>query len=459
MSYDRETYEKVENRLYEMRLKAADDLEKKKQIFYSRFPRAKEIEKSLGLMSVGIAKAVLKGRDVKEALESLKKESEKLKEELAEIILHAGLPKNYLEPDFACKLCNDEGFIDGKMCVCMKNLLKKEAYKKLSDMAPVSGCSFRGFSLDYYPDEHAVYFCDMGADGEYRIKEIPLFELDRQNSYSAATCCIVPPAASQDKLDRGDMNGLMAVLRRLRAPGGCPWDAKQTHESLRSGLIEEAYEVIDAIDSGDPFALCEELGDLLLHVGMHTVIEEERSSFTLRDVTSGIINKMIYRHPHVFGTAEADTPEQVLSNWEKLKKKEKHMESYSATMEAVPKGFPALMRAAKIQKKAANVGFDWDNADQALYKLPEEVSELTKAMAEGNHAHIDEELGDVFFAAVNVARLLKRDPEQLLNAATDKFITRFKVMEELITADSLSLEDMTLEKMDRYWDKAKKKLK
>lgn len=176
-------------------------------------------------------------------------------------------------------------------------------------------------------------------------------------------------------------------------------------------------------------------------------------------MTSGIINKMIYRHPHVFGTAEADTPEQVLSNWEKLKKKEKHMESYSATMEAVPKGFPALMRAAKIQKKAANVGFDWDNADQALYKLPEEVSELTKAMAEGSHAHIDEELGDVFFAAVNVARLLKRDPEQLLNAATDKFITRFKVMEELITADSLSLEDMTLEKMDRYWDKAKKKLK
>ena len=148
-----------------------------------------------------------------------------------------------------------------------------------------------------------------------------------------------------------------------------------------------------------------------------------------------------------------------LDDWEKLKKKEKHMESYSATMEAVPKGFPALMRAAKIQKKAANVGFDWDNADQALYKLPEEVSELTKAMAEGSHAHIDEELGDVFFAAVNVARLLKRDPEQLLNAATDKFITRFKVMEELITADSLSLEDMTLEKMDRYWDKAKKKLK
>ena len=148
-----------------------------------------------------------------------------------------------------------------------------------------------------------------------------------------------------------------------------------------------------------------------------------------------------------------------LDDWEKLKKKEKHMESYSATMEAVPKGFPALMRAAKIQKKAANVGFDWDNADQALYKLPEEVSELTKAMAEGNHAHIDEELGDVFFAAVNVARLLKRDPEQLLNAATDKFMTRFKVMEELITADSLSLEDMTLEKMDRYWDKAKKKLK
>ena len=313
--------------------------------------------------------------------------------------------------------------------------------------------------LDYYPDEYTVYFCDMEADGEYRVKEIPMFELDRQNSYSAATCCIVPPAASQDKLDRGDMNGLMAVLRRLRAPGGCPWDAKQTHETLRSGLIEEAYEVIDAIDGGDPFALCEELGDLLLHIGMHTVIEEEMSSFTLRDVTSGIINKMIYRHPHVFSTAEADTPEQVLSNWEKLKKKEKNMESYYAAMEAVPRGFPALMRAAKIQKKAATAGFDWDNADEALYKLPEEVCELTNAMAEGDSAHIDEELGDVFFAAVNVARLLGRDPEQLLNAATDKFMTRFRVMEELIKANSLSLEDMALEEMDRYWDKAKEKLK
>ncbi len=313
--------------------------------------------------------------------------------------------------------------------------------------------------LEHYPDEYAVYFCDMGPDGEYRAREIPLFELDRQGGYSAATCCIVPPAASQDRLNRGDMNGLMAVLRRLRAPGGCPWDAKQTHESLRSGLIEEAYEVIDAIDSGDPFALCEELGDLLLHVGMHTVIEEEQSSFTMLDVTSGIINKMIYRHPHVFGTAEADTPEQVLNNWEKLKKKEKHMESCYATMEAVPKGFPALMRAAKIQKKAANVGFDWDNAAQALYKLPEEVGELSSAMAEGDDVHIDEEMGDVFFAAVNVARLLGRDPEQLLNAAADKFMARFKVMEELVKADSLSLEDMPLDEMDRYWDKAKEKLK
>ncbi len=313
--------------------------------------------------------------------------------------------------------------------------------------------------LEYYPDEYQVYICDMGSDGTYAASSIPLYELDRQGEYRDSTCCIVPPAPSQEVLTRGSMDGLMAVLRRLRAPGGCPWDAKQTHESLRSSFIEEAYEVLDAIDSGDPFALCEELGDILLHVGMHTLIEEEQSSFTLRDVTSGIINKMIYRHPHVFGTATADTPEQVLSNWEKLKKQEKHQNSYYATMEAVPKAFPALMRAAKIQKKAANAGFDWDDAYEAMYKLPEELSELSEAMSECDDSHIDEELGDVFFAAVNVARLLKRDPEMLLNSATDKFMNRFRVMEELILSDGLSIEGMSLCEMDKYWDSAKKVLK
>ncbi len=308
---------------------------------------------------------------------------------------------------------------------------------------------------EYYPDEYSVYFCRMNEYGTYSIDSIPLYELDRQSGYFAATCCILPPAPSQESLVRGDAEGLIHILRRLRAPGGCPWDAEQTHESIRSNLIEETYEVIDAIDRKDTDALCEELGDLLLQIGLHTVMEEETSTFTMRDVTTGIINKMIYRHPHVFGSVKADTPDQVLYNWENLKKKEKHHDSYTAIMEAIPKGFPALMRAAKVQKKAAHAGFDWDDANEALYKLPEEVSELTEAMAEGDAAHVDEELGDVLFAAVNVIRLLKRDPEELLNASTNKFIARFSAMEKLILADSLSLSDMTLAQMDEYWDKAK----
>ncbi|MGN0792354.1 MAG: nucleoside triphosphate pyrophosphohydrolase [Christensenellales bacterium] len=308
---------------------------------------------------------------------------------------------------------------------------------------------------EYYPDEYKVHFCAMKDDGEYNITEIPLYELDRQKDYFAATCCIVPPAPSQESLTRGDADGLMYILRRLRAPGGCPWDAEQTHASIRSNLIEEAYEVIDAIDREDTDALCEELGDLLLQIGLHAIMEEETSTFTMRDVTTGIINKLIYRHPHVFGTVHADTPEQVLFNWENIKKKEKHHDTYAAVMEAVPKGFPALMRAAKVQKKAAHAGFDWSDAYEAIFKLPEEVSELTEAMEQGDPAHIDEELGDVLFAAVNVIRLLKRDPEAMLNASTDKFIARFKEMEKLVLADSLSLEGMALAHMDAYWDKAK----
>lgn len=359
--------------------------------------------------------------------------------------------------------CAAAGFVYSSMTICAANDLPT----RIDPFTPLCieeiDTAMRAGEVkltlgEYYPDEYSVYFCRINEYGTYSVSSIPLYELDRQSGYFAATCCIIPPAASQEYLSRGDTDGLMYILRRLRAPGGCPWDAEQTHDSIRSNLIEEAYEVIDAIDRRDADALCEELGDLLLQIGLHTVMEEETATFTMRDVTTGIINKMIYRHPHVFGSVKADTPDQVLYNWENLKKKEKHHDSYTAIMEAIPKGFPALMRAAKVQKKAAHAGFDWSSANEALYKLPEEVAELTEAMAQGDAAHIDEELGDVLFAAVNVIRLLKRDPEGLLNASTDKFIARFSVMEKLILEDSRSINDMTLEQMDEYWVKAKAKM-
>ena len=255
--------------------------------------------------------------------------------------------------------------------------------------------------------------------------------------------------------NRYDWQDFLEVMKILRSPGGCPWDAEQTHASIRREFLEEVYETLDALDRDDPAAMCEELGDVLMQVVFHAQIEAEQNGFTMDDVVDGVCKKLVYRHPHVFGSVKADTSDQVLFNWENLKKKEKHHESYTEIMQAIPKGFPALMRAAKVQKKAAHAGFDWSDPYEAMYKLPEEVSELAEAMEQGDDAHIDEELGDVLFAAVNVIRLLKRDPEALLNASTDKFIARFARMEKLIAADSRSLSDMTLAQMDEYWDKAK----
>ena len=247
----------------------------------------------------------------------------------------------------------------------------------------------------------------------------------------------------------------MEVMHRLRAPGGCPWDAEQTHSSLRSSLIEESYEVLDAIDREDATALEEELGDLLLQVVFHAIIEEERREFNMIDVISGIVNKLIYRHPHVFGEVKVNSADDVLVNWEALKKKEKHQDTVADTMRSIPAAFPALMRSSKIQKKAANVGFDFDNAAMALPKVHEEADEVLAAINSGDKENLAEEIGDLLFACVNVARLVKVDPELALSAATDKFMKRFISMEALILSEGKRLEGMGLTEMDSYWDRIK----
>ena len=195
---------------------------------------------------------------------------------------------------------------------------------------------------EYFPDEYEVFFALPAPDGSgYEIKTRKLFEIDRMAGYDAASVLLVPPA-KEESLPRHSVEGLMQVMRRLRAPGGCPWDAEQTHESLKKTLLEECYEVIDAIDRKDSDGLCEELGDLLLQIAFHVVIEEEHAAFTLRDVATGIANKMIFRHPHVFGNVHVENSDEVLVNWEKLKKQEKHQETVSSAMDSVPKSFPAL---------------------------------------------------------------------------------------------------------------------
>lgn len=248
---------------------------------------------------------------------------------------------------------------------------------------------------------------------------------------------------------------LVEIVKLLRAPGGCPWDAEQTHESIKKNFIEETYEVVEAINKKDNSMLLEELGDVLLQVVFHTEMEREKGGFTLSDVADGICKKLIERHPHVFGTVEVSSTDEVLSNWDDIKKKTKGQKSQTQSMLSVPREFPALMRAQKIQHKAAKVGFDWDNANGAFDKLTEEVSELKEAMAEKNTDHVFEEMGDVLFSAVNISRFAGCDAEEALTGATDKFLERFSKVEALAAEKGIDMKTAGIEKFDELWDEAK----
>ena len=305
---------------------------------------------------------------------------------------------------------------------------------------------------EYFPDDWRVTLATLAEDSGFCYREIPLYELDRQKQYGAATVAYVP-AAGFDALARYGYDELCGVIAWLRAPGGCPWDREQTHESLKEPLLEECYELLDALDSGDDAHICEELGDVLLQVILHATIATEQGRFTERDVNTELVQKLVYRHPHIFGSVTADTSDAVLANWDKLKKVEKAQRTQTDVLLSVPRNLPSLTRAYKVQKKAGNVGFDWPDAEAALPKVNEEVNELVRAMhGDGDMA---EELGDLLFSVVNVARLLHINPELTLRAATDKFVSRFETMERLATDSERNLESMTLAEMDLLWNAAK----
>ncbi len=257
------------------------------------------------------------------------------------------------------------------------------------------------------------------------------------------------------KKEKYSVEDLRDIVKILREPGGCPWDAEQTHKSIRRDLLEEAYEVADAIDTDDDVALCEELGDLLLQVIFHAQIAAEEKSFTLDEVADGICKKLILRHPHVFGDVVAETPEEVLNNWDAIKRDEKSQTTFTDTLESVPRAFPALMRAAKVQKRAAKAGFDWDSAEDAFKKLPEETEEFCEAVASGDRAAMEDEFGDLLFAAVNVSRFYKIDAESALASATDKFMNRFKLVEQEVLKRGHQMTDMSLEELDAIWNEVK----
>lgn len=248
---------------------------------------------------------------------------------------------------------------------------------------------------------------------------------------------------------------LKEISAILRAPGGCPWDREQTPASLKPYLIEEAYEVIDAIDSADTKDYREELGDLLYQVYAHAQIAEEESLFTVEDVAQGIVDKLIRRHPHVFGNEDINDSKGVKDRWEKIKKEEK--EGRRSVLAGIPRHLPALTMAYRVQEKVSHVGFDWEKIDDAVKKIDEELDEFKEAVSNNSSEMMKEEAGDILFSIVNVLRFRGIDPEDALRGTVNKFIKRFGYIESVSAEQGKSLNSMTLEEMDKLWEESKKK--
>ena len=255
--------------------------------------------------------------------------------------------------------------------------------------------------------------------------------------------------------DAYHIDDLLQIMRLLRAPDGCPWDRVQTHESIRKNLIEETYEVVDAIDRRDYALRREELGDVLMQVIFHSIMAEEEGRFTFDDVCDEVCKKLIVRHPHVFGDVSADTPDDVLRNWDAIKMRSKSQDKVADSVDDVPRSLPALMRAQKVQKRSAKSGMDFADADDAMKKVPEELAELREAVAQGDADRVNEELGDLLFSVVNIARFVGADAEEALYRSTDKFSLRFRRLEQLALDRGVDLKSAPIQLIDSLWEEVK----
>jgi len=312
----------------------------------------------------------------------------------------------------------------------------------------------------YNPEKKVVLLINSGIPDQEIVQEICLYELDRIESINHLTSLYIPA----EKEAYLGFKGTLDIMKTLRSEDGCSWDRVQTHESLKSYLLEESYEVLEAIDNEDWDNLAEELGDVLFQIVFHAEIASEESRFSMNQVINGINEKMIRRHPHVFIDKAEFNPDEVETNWDAIKRLEKgeielseegNIHKISAEMKKLPRSFPALMEACKVQKKAAKIGFDWENAAQAFEKIGEETEELKEALKKNDPENIQEELGDLLFSVVNVARLLKIQPEIGLRNATQKFIQRFEQMEKLASQEKKCLSDYTFDQFDAAWNRAK----
>ena len=302
---------------------------------------------------------------------------------------------------------------------------------------------------EIYGDDYKVNIIDVISE---KTMNISVSGLDKLKKYSFSTYIFVQSIEKSTK-ELYNVNNLLKTMEILRGPDGCPWDRKQTHESIRDCLIEEAYEVVDAIENKDFENFIEELGDLLLQVVFHAQIAKEEGYFNIYDIYTGICKKLYSRHPHVFGDIDAKDEKEALQSWEDVKGKEKVFDTYYSKLLKVPKALSPLTKSYKIQKIAAEVGFDWPDIKGAVSKIDEELNELLEEYAKQDKDNIESELGDLLFAIVNFSRFLKINPDLALNRTVNKFINRFKYIED---NSNKSLEDMTLEDMDALWEKSKR---
>ena len=352
-------------------------------------------------------------------------------------------------------LCNRLG-IDPQQGLTLVDALEVETLPK--DLAtglvitqvfsPLVASELKLALMERLPDEAPVIVARHLGLPDESVTTVPLFELDRQAGFDHLTSVYAPPASTGG--ERFELDPLVKVMSRLRSPDGCPWDIEQSHATLRRYIIEEVYEVLEAIDEQDPTHLCEELGDLLLQIVFHARMAEEAGDFSMQDVVDTVTEKLIRRHPHVFGDISVQDAAEVIVNWDAIKRREKKQKPKSA-LDGVPQGLPALLRANKLQMKAAKVGFDWDDIAPVWDKVAEELAELRQAATSGDPAEIEDELGDVVFAVVNLGRFLGVETEVALNRANNKFSRRFFQVEALLRQQGRKWQELDLAQMDELW--------
>ena len=375
---------------------------------------------------------------------------------IREAAVAAGLPIVVLPGmSFFELLCNRLG-IDPQQGLTLVDALEVETLPK--DLAtglvitqvfsPLVASELKLALMERLPDEAPVIVARHLGLPDESVTTVPLFELDRQAGFDHLTSVYAPPASTGG--ERFELDPLVKVMSRLRSPDGCPWDIEQSHATLRRYIIEEVYEVLEAIDEQDPTHLCEELGDLLLQIVFHARMAEEAGDFSMQDVVDTVTEKLIRRHPHVFGDISVQDAAEVIVNWDAIKRREKKQKPKSA-LDGVPQGLPALLRANKLQMKAAKVGFDWDDIAPVWDKVAEELAELRQAAAVGNPSEIEDELGDVVFAVVNLGRFLGVETEVALNRANNKFSRRFFQVEALLRQQGRKWQELDLAQMDELW--------